>query len=128
MLVKKEVRNDFNFEFAHQIPFTSNNDYLFTFMGKMELSEFRKKTKILRSYPRHLKNTLFIKDERIEKIRKKEFTLVFFAYDEIKEKANKLYKQKKFRLAIAYYNFAYCILKWLEFKENKEENVNEGKI
>lgn len=90
-------------------------------MGKIEITEFRKKTKLLRSYPRHLKNTLFIKDERIEKIRKREFTLVFFAYDEIKEKANKLYKQKKYRLAIAYYNFAYAIMKWLDFKAVQKE-------
>ena len=90
-------------------------------MGKMDPSEFKKKTKLLRSYPRHLKNTLFIKDERIDKIRKREFTLVFFAYDEIKEKANKFYKQKKYRLAIAYYNFAYCVMKWLDYKVKKDD-------
>jgi hypothetical protein len=97
-------------------------------MGKIDITEFRKKTKIVRSYPRHLRNSLFIKDDRIEKIRRKEFTLVFFAYDEIKEKANKFYKQKKYRLAIAYYNFAYSILKWLEFKEKKDECSSQSKL
>lgn len=94
-------------------------------MANMDPNEFRKKTKNLRNYPRHLRNTLFIKDERIEKIRNREFTLVFFAYDEIKDKANKLYKQKNYKLAISYYTFAYSILKWLEFKK-QEENLTQS--
>jgi len=90
-------------------------------MGKLEISEFRRKTKTLRNYPKHLKNTLFLKDERIKKIRKKEFTIIFFAFEEIKEKANKLYKKKEYKKAINYFTFAYSILKWIELKENKKE-------
>ena len=86
-------------------------------MGKLEISDFRNKTKTLRNYPKHLRNTLFLKDERIRKIRNKEFTIVFFAYEEIKDKANKLFKKKVFRKAINYFIFAYSLFKWLELKE-----------
>jgi hypothetical protein len=92
-------------------------------MGKYHINEFRKKTIILKSYPRHLKNTLFINDERINNLRKREFTLIFFGYDEIKDRANKLYKQKKYRSAISYYTYAYSIMKWLNHKHNKDNNV-----
>lgn len=92
-------------------------------MGELDISEFHKKTKTLKSYPKHLRNTLFLKDERINKIRQKEFTIVFFAYEEIKEKANNLYRKKNYKKAINYFIFAYSIIKWLELKENKTGKI-----
>lgn len=116
LLVNKDVLNYVNFDFTHQIPFTGTKDYMFNFMGNFNVNEFRNKTKLLRSFPKHLKNTLFLKDERIEKIRKKEFTIVFFAYDEIKDKGNNFYKTKNYCMAISYYTLAYSIIKWMNYK------------
>ena len=92
-------------------------------MGNLEISEFRSRTRLLRNYPKHLRNTLFLKDERINKIRNKEFTIVFLAYEEIREKANNLYKKKQYKKAINFFTFAYSIMKWLELKETKKGNI-----
>lgn len=53
-----------------------------------------------------MKNTLFYqKDEKLQKIHEKEFPMVFFAYDDIKEKGNRLFRKGKFREAIEHYNY-----------------------
>jgi tetratricopeptide (TPR) repeat protein len=67
-----------------------------------------------------MKCTLFHTDEKIKKIRTKEFPLVFFVYDEVKDKGSKLFKKKKYREAIEYYIYAYSMLKWIEFKDTKK--------
>lgn len=67
-----------------------------------------------------MKYTLFHTDEKIKKIRTKEFPLVFFVYDEVKDKGSKLFKKKKYREAIEYYIYAYSMLKWIEFKDAKK--------
>jgi len=70
--------------------------------------------------PRHKKYTLFNqRDEKLQKIHKKEFPVVFFAYDDIKEKGNRLYKRGKFREAIQHYSYSYGLLRWIEFKDEK---------
>ena len=56
-----------------------------------------------------MKYTLFNNDDKLKQIRKKEFPLVFFVYDDVKEKGSKLYKKRKFRESIDYYS--YVILK-----------------
>jgi len=42
-----------------------------------------------------MKYTLFHNDYKIKMVRTKEFPMVFFVYDDVKEKGNKLYKKKK---------------------------------
>lgn len=70
--------------------------------------------------PRHKKYTLFNqRDEKLQKIHEKEFPVVFFAYDDIKEKGNRLFKRGKFREAVQHYSYAYGLLRWVEFKEKK---------
>lgn len=70
--------------------------------------------------PRHKKYTIFNqRDEKLQKIHEKEFPVVFFAYDDIKEKGNRLYKRGKFREAIQHYCYAYGLLRWIEFKDKK---------
>ena len=79
---------------------------MFDLQGTLKRLEFLEKTKKLKNYPRHLKYSLFRNtDEKLEKLREKEFPIVFFIYDEIKEKGNKLYKKKKFREAINVYTY-----------------------
>ena len=68
-----------------------------------------------------MKYSLFHNDEKINKIRTKEFPLVFFVYDEVKEKGNKLFKKRKYRESIDYYIYAYSMLKWIEFIDTKKK-------
>lgn len=82
--------------------------------------EFFLKTEKLRKIPRHKKYTLFNqRDEKLQKIHEKEFPVVFFAYDDIKEKGNRLFKRGKFREAIQHFSYAYGLLRWVEFKDKK---------
>ena len=122
LIVNKDNKNNSDFEFFDYIPYFHKNEYYFNMMGKLEINEFRSKTKILRDFPKHLKITLFQKDERIKKIRNKEFKIVFFADEEIKEKANNLWKKKQYKKAINYFVFAYSVFKWLELIENNKGN------
>lgn len=53
-----------------------------------------------------MKYTLFSNnDENLKKVREKEFPVVFFVYDDIKDKGNKLFKKKKFREALKHYQY-----------------------
>lgn len=73
--------------------------------------------------PRHKKYSIFNqRDEKLQKLHQKEFPVVFFAYDDIKEKANRFYKRGKYREAIQHYIYAYNLLRWIEFKEKKRSD------
>jgi tetratricopeptide (TPR) repeat protein len=87
--------------------------------------EFLIKTKFLRSMPRCLRNSLFLfSDENMIKIRKKkDWPVIYFLYDEIKDKANRFYKKKQYKKAISYYSYAFSMLKWLEFKDRRQSFV-----
>jgi tetratricopeptide (TPR) repeat protein len=88
--------------------------------GLLTENEFLEKTSNLSKMPRHKKYTLFNqRDEKLQKLHEKEFPVVFFAFDDIKEKANRLYKRGKFRDAIQHYSYAYGLLRWIEFKDKK---------
>lgn len=79
-------------------------DFLFSLRGLLEDEEFFEKTKKVRSYPRHMKYTLFYqKDEKLQKVHKSEFPRVFFVYDDIKEKGSKFYKKKQYKESIDHY-------------------------
>ena len=93
---------------------------MFDLRGGLSKEDFLEKTRLIRSFPRHMKYTLFHHDEKIKKIRTKEFPMVFFVYDEVKDKGSKLFKKKKFREAIDYYIYAYSMLRWIEFKDTKK--------
>jgi len=58
---------------------------MFDLRGGLSKEDFAEKTKLLSSLPRHMKYTLFHNDEKIKKVRTKEFPLVFFVYDEVKD-------------------------------------------
>jgi tetratricopeptide (TPR) repeat protein len=88
--------------------------------GVLNEKEFEEKTENLAKMPRHKKYTIFNqRDEKLQKLHEKEFPVVFFAYDDIKEKANRLYKRGKFRDAVQHYTYAYGLLRWIEFKDKK---------
>jgi hypothetical protein len=109
-----------HFEISYEIPRFDELDFMFDLQGVLNRKEFLEKTIKLRSYPRHMKYSLFCNtDDKLNELRKKEFPIVFFVYDEVKEKGNKLYKKKKYREAVRHYIYAYNCLKWLEFKDKK---------
>lgn len=88
--------------------------------GLLSEEEFILQTEKLSKMPRHKKYTIFNqRDEKLQRLHQKEFPVVFFAYDDIKEKANRLHKRGKFRDAIQHYSYAYGLLKWIEFKDKK---------
>lgn len=89
----------------------------------MNKNEFIEKTNRIRSFPNHLKYTLFA-NEKIKSVRQKEFAFTHLLFEEFKEKGNKNYKKGKFKDSIDCYVMvlnqyliqAYSLLKWIEFK------------
>lgn len=109
-IAKKDPANKLFETPNYEIPFFGPFDFIFNLRGGLSNKEYQEKTKQIRSYSRQMKYTLFShNDENLKKLREKEFPIVFFAYDDIKDKGNKLYKKKKFREAIKYYQYV-CIV------------------
>lgn len=100
---KSDVVNK-HFEESWELPFYGPFDFMFEMTGGLGQAEYLEKTKELRNYPRHLLQTLFNQnDEKLNKVRVREFPMVFFVYDDIKIKGNKFYKKKKYKEALDYY-------------------------
>ena len=100
--MKKDPVNK-HFEPSYEIPFYGPFDFIFGLKGGLTNKVYEEKTKKLSSYSRQMKYTLFShNDENLKKIRDKEFPIIFFVYDDVKDKGNKLFKKKKFREAIKY--------------------------
>ncbi len=94
------------FEPGYEVPYFGPFDFIFELKGGLNRKEFEEKTQKLRSASRQLKYTLFSHtDENLKKVRDKEFPIVFFVYDDVKDKGNKLFKKNKFREAIKYYQY-----------------------
>ena len=97
--VPKELNSNFNF--YYEIPYSDKNDFYFDIMKKLDTKEFLEQTKTLRAMPRHLRNSLFLtKDQTLKAIHEREFTIIYFIYEEIRQKATKFYRQAKFRQLI----------------------------
>lgn len=108
---------DSNYEINRFGPF----DFIFNLRGGLSNDEFLEQSKIIRKYPRHMKYSLFHNDEKIQKLRAKEFPLIFFVFEEVKKEGSKLFKKRKFRESIDHYIYAYSMLKWIEFKDSKKK-------
>jgi tetratricopeptide (TPR) repeat protein len=118
---KKDPANK-HFERYYEIPRFGPFDFMFLMRGMLEDEEYFEKTKKIRHYPRHMKYTLFYQNqEKLQKVHEKEFPMVFFIYDEIKEKGNRMFRRKKYREAVEHYTYAYGLLKWIEFKDKKKQ-------
>lgn len=128
-MIRKEPEEIFSFYF--EIPFESPYDFLFNTKGdSLTKKEFLEKTVKLRLMPRHLKySLLYLKEEKLLKLRQKEFPQIYFTYEELREKAYDFYSKKEYKQAIKYYIFTYSIFKWLEFKDKSRDrdilNANE---
>jgi tetratricopeptide (TPR) repeat protein len=124
MKIPKELNTDF--EFAHEIPFYHKNDFYFNIRGTCSDKDFLEKSSKIKNMPRHLKHSLFLlKDEVMQKIRgKNDFTQTYFAFEELRNKANKIFSKGNYRQAIAYFSYAYACFKWLEFKDPERNKVS----
>ena len=120
-----ELKNS-KFEYHYEVPLPESIlDFKFNIMNYTK--EGLEKSKILRKMPKHLRNTIFIKNIRIEEIRKKEFPVIFLICEEMKEKAYNLYESKKFNEALNIFNIMYSLFKWVVIKDPKkrEEFLNK---
>ena len=106
----------------YEIPLYGPYDFLFFLKGNLEEDDWKEKTKIIRGLPRHLKYTLFYQNQKeLEEIHKLHFPKVFFMFDELKQKGIRYYNRNKFREALEYFNYAYALLKWVEFKDKERQ-------
>ena len=116
----KELKNS-KFEYHYEIPMPETiQDFRFNASNYSE--EGIEKSKILRNMPRHLRNTIFIKNEKLEQIRKREFPIIFLICEEMKEKANKFYESKKYEEALNIFNIMYSLFKWVVIKDKKKHD------
>ena len=107
----KELRNS-KFEYHYEVPMPETiQDFRFNITNYSK--EGIEKSKFLRNMPRHLRNTIFIKNEKLEQMRKREFPIIFLVCEEMKEKAYKLYESKKFFEALNLFNAMYALFKWV---------------
>ena len=113
-----------DFKTHYEIPLYGPYDFLFFLKGDLDLPVWQEKTKKIRSLPRYLKYTLFYQDKpELKEIHKLEFPKVFFIFDELKQKGIRYYNRLKYREALEYFNYAYGLMKWIEFKDiNRQKN------
>ena len=120
--LRKDPENK-DFDPFYEIPCFGNYDFMFFLRGGLSQQEWIEKTKKIRKFPRHLKYTLFYQaQEKLQEVHKAEFPRVFFIYDDIKQKGIRFYNRKKYREAIEHLNYAYGLMKWIQFKDKKRQN------
>ena len=111
-----------DFKRHYEIPLYGPFDFLFYLKGDLEENDWKEKTEKIRNLPRHLKYTLFYQAQpELENIHKLEFPKVFFMFDELKQKGIRYYNRRKFREALEYFNYAYGLMKWVEFKDKERQ-------
>jgi len=119
--MNKDIINK-RFEYHYEVPMPETiQDFRFNISNYSP--EGMQKSKMLRNMPRHLRNTIFIKNEKLEQIRKKEFPIIFLICEEMKEKAFKLYEEKKYNEALNLYNVMYSLFKWVVIKDPKKREA-----
>ena len=80
------------------------------------------KSKKIRNIPKFIRNTLFLNDDAIKRVRKMNFSQSFIVGEQLKESTEKIYKEGNYYEALQQYNLIYSLFRWLEFKDkNKEE-------
>ena len=117
----KDLRNT-KFEYHYEVPLPETiQDFRFNITNYSK--EGIENSKILRNMPRHLRNTIFIKNDKVEQLRKREFPVLFLLCEEMKEKAYKLYESKKYIEALNLYNVMYSLFKWVVIKDPKKREA-----
>ena len=106
------------FNLYYEIPFHGKYDFIFLLRGSMKKNEWTMKTKNIRKYPTHLKNTLFYQNDiKLQQIHTLNFNRIYNIYKKIKSSGLNLYNNKKFRECLEQFNYAYGLFKWIELKD-----------
>ena len=78
------------------------------------------KSKKIRNIPKFIRNTLFLNDDSIKRVRKMNFNQSFIIGEQLKETTEKLYKEGNYYEALQQYNLIYSLFRWLEFKDKEK--------
>ena len=101
--------------------FYHSYDFIFDRLNYKTEEQF-KSSKTIRNYPRHLRKTLFLNsNEKIKQLRKKDFGSIFVIAENLKDKANTLYKNEQYHEALNHYTIIYSFYKWLAFTSKTKE-------
>ena len=81
------------------------------------------KSKKIRNIPKFIRNTLFLNDDSIKRVRKMNFNQSFIIGEQLKESTEKIYKEGNYYEALQQYNLIYSLFRWLEFKDKSKEET-----
>jgi hypothetical protein len=81
------------------------------------------KSKKIRNIPKFIRNTLFLNDETIKRVRKMNFNQSFIIGEQLKETTEKMYKEGNYYEALQQYILIYSLFRWLEFKDKNKEKI-----
>ena len=81
------------------------------------------KSKKIRNIPKFIRNTLFLNDDSIKRVRKMNFSQSFIVGEQLKESTEKIYKEGNYYEALQQYILIYSLFRWLEFKDKNKENT-----
>ena len=81
------------------------------------------KSKKIRSLPKFIRNTLFLNDDSIKRVRKMNFSQSFIVGEQLKENTEKIYKAGNYYEALQQYILIYSLFRWLEFKDKNKEKI-----
>ena len=81
------------------------------------------KSKKIRNLPKFIRNTLFLNDDSIKRVRKMNFSQSFIVGEQLKESTEKIYKEGNYYEALQQYILIYSLFRWLEFKDKDKEKT-----
>ena len=81
------------------------------------------KSKKIRNLPKFIRNTLFLNDDSIKRVRKMNFSQSFIVGEQLKENTEKIYKEGNYYEALQQYILIYSLFRWLEFKDKNKEKI-----
>ena len=81
------------------------------------------KSKKIRSLPKFIRNTLFLNDDSIKRVRKMNFSQSFIVGEQLKENTEKIYREGNYYEALQQYILIYSLFRWLEFKDKNKEKI-----
>ena len=81
------------------------------------------KSKQIRNCPHFIRNTLFINEDNVKRVRAMNFSQSFIIGEQLKDTTEKLYKEGNYFEALQQYNLIYSLYRWMEFKDKKKEET-----
>ena len=81
------------------------------------------KSKQIRNCPHFIRNTLFINEDNVKRVRAMNFSQSFIIGEQLKESTEKIYREGNYFEALQQYNLIYSLYRWMEFKDKKKEEA-----